>query len=231
MTQHYVVTGTSRGIGLELTRALLAEGHSVSAIARNPEKSAGLSELKKQYVDRLRTFTADVTRDDDVKRVAQELTESGAIDVLINCAGTFLDYHDDFLSIDFKKILQSLETNTLGPMRVTRALLPLLQKSKRAKVVHITSLMGSIGDNTGGGSYAYRMSKAALNMFMKSFSVDFPSLITLVVHPGWVKTDMGGSQAPVLPRDSARGILNVIQRAEREQSGKFFDFEGDELPW
>ena len=91
--------------------------------------------------------------------------------------------------------------------------------------------MGSIADNEGGGSYAYRMSKTALNMFAKSFSRDYPSITTLVIHPGWVKTDMGGENAPTTATESAAGILKVIQDATPAKSGHFYDFEGDELPW
>ena len=116
-------------------------------------------------------------------------------------------------------------------MRVTRAFLPHLRQSAQPKLIHITSLMGSIADNESGGYYGYRMSKAALNMFNKSFAIDYPEVISLVVHPGWVKTDMGGPQAPLPPEIAVRGILSVVNRATTKQTGKFFDYEGNELPW
>jgi NAD(P)-dependent dehydrogenase (short-subunit alcohol dehydrogenase family) len=91
--------------------------------------------------------------------------------------------------------------------------------------------MGSIGDNSSGGSYGYRMSKAALNMFHKTFSIDFPQITSLVIHPGWVQTDMGGANAPTSVEKSARGILRVIEKASPRDSGDFLDYEGDRLPW
>jgi NAD(P)-dependent dehydrogenase (short-subunit alcohol dehydrogenase family) len=231
MALRYVITGAGRGIGLELTRQALERGVEVVAVVRDPAKSKELQTLAREREGLLRLVQADVTQWADVETLAREVSKSGSIDVLINNAGAFLDGEDDFRNLELNKVARSFEVNSIGPMRVTQALLPLLEKSKDPKVVHITSLMGSIADNSGGGSYGYRMSKAALNMFMKSFANDFPAITTLVIHPGWVQTDMGGSQAPVHVRDSAKGILDVIGKATRKESGRFFDYEGDELPW
>src|SRR5262249_2933625 len=121
--------------------------------------------------------------------------------------------------------------NSVVPFEMTQALLPYLKKSKQPKVIHITSLMGSIEDNSSGGYYAYRASKAALNMINKSLTRDHSWLTSVVMHPGWVQTDMGGPQAPTSTRDSAQGIWQVINGLGSEKSGHFYDFKGKELPW
>ena len=116
-------------------------------------------------------------------------------------------------------------------MRVTKAFLPLLAKSSRPIVANITSLMGSISDNGSGGSYAYRISKAALNMFSKNLSLELRNGIVLSLHPGWVKTDMGGASAPTEKRDSAAGLIRVIRESNPEQTGGFYNFRGETLSW
>jgi len=127
--------------------------------------------------------------------------------------------------------MQSYQINTIAPFLMTKELLPLLKKSKAAKAVHVTSKMGSIDDNTSGGYYGYRSSKSALNMINKSLSIDNPWLSTIVIHPGWVKTDMGGSGAAVEVADSASGIWKVINNLTTKDSGQFFDFTGKKINW
>lgn len=117
------------------------------------------------------------------------------------------------------------------PLLITKSLLPKLKESKRPVALEITSQMGSIADNTSGGSYSYRASKAAMNMLFKSLSVDEKWLTTLLVHPGWVQTRMGGEKAPTTPRESAKGIWNLIDKAHPSQSGSFLTFRGESLPW
>jgi NAD(P)-dependent dehydrogenase (short-subunit alcohol dehydrogenase family) len=232
--RQFVVTGASRGIGLELVSQALGatgEGNSVFALARDPASSPGLQSLLKKYPDSLRVFACDVTSEADTRRAAQELGAETVVDVLINNAGAYLDSDEDFEELSMERVLESLAVNSVSPMRVTRAFLPLLKRSKSAKLANITSLMGSIDDNTSGGSYGYRMSKTALNMFTRSFSRDYPSIVALTIHPGWVRTRMGGESAPTEADESARGILKVIAGATGKESGRFYDFEGDELPW
>jgi NAD(P)-dependent dehydrogenase (short-subunit alcohol dehydrogenase family) len=116
-------------------------------------------------------------------------------------------------------------------MRVTKAFYPLLNKSEHPVIANITSLMGSIEDNSSGGNYAYRMSKAALNMFTKTLSVEFKKAVVLSLHPGWVKTDMGGSGATTETSESAAGLLKVIRESSPKSSGHFFNFKGQPLHW
>ncbi|MBS1961517.1 MAG: SDR family oxidoreductase [Bdellovibrionales bacterium] len=217
-----VITGASRGIGAEFVRVLLAEGHEVHAVTRNADRLAEFTKEKNLHVHAI-----------DLENVAGPETLSRAlegrpIDLLINNAGMYAT-DASLAKLKFDDVRTSFEVNTILPMRVCQALLPNLNKG--AKVAQITSLMGSIADNGSGGSYAYRMSKTALNMFNKCFAIERPDLTTVVLHPGWVQTDMGGKQAPTTPKQSVAGMLKVIGGLKTSDTGKFYDFEGDELPW
>lgn len=220
-----LITGASRGIGLELTRIGLEKGHEVMAVARDPGSSKGLQELNKKSGEKLRTLAVDVAEEAAAQRLREAVQAWGSLDLLINNAGVYMK---DETAKDF---LQSFRVNSIAPFLITRELLPLLKKSALPKVIHITSQMGSIADNTSGGSYAYRSSKAALNMINKSLTVDQPWLTTAVLHPGWVQTEMGGAGAPVKPRESAEGLWNVIESLSAETTGSFLTFQGQELPW
>jgi NAD(P)-dependent dehydrogenase (short-subunit alcohol dehydrogenase family) len=218
-----LITGTSRGIGLELTRQALQRGDSVIAIARKPESSKGLSELKSEFGEKLRIVAVDVTAEDAPHKVAEVVGKD--LDILINNAGVLLEGES---SQDF---LQSFRVNSVAPFLLTKALLPALKKSSQPRVIQITSKMGSIDDNESGGYYAYRASKTALNMINKSIAADNPWLTTIVVHPGWVKTDMGGQAAPTQPDRSAKGIWDVALSLKPAQSGMFFEYTGQEIAW
>jgi NAD(P)-dependent dehydrogenase (short-subunit alcohol dehydrogenase family) len=223
MSQRFLITGANRGIGLELARQLVAAGHSVVATARKP---SGLeSKLKGNSL----IYPLDVGSPESIGELAGRL--DGPIDVLINNAGVIGDGDTGFETASPEKIMESFTVNALGAFRVTQALLKHLERGTKPKVVNITSQMGSIADNKSGGYYGYRMSKAALNMFTKSLAVDFPKWTVLCLHPGWVQTDMGGREAPVSPEDSARGLIKVIEKAGTSESGRFFNFRGEELPW
>lgn len=218
-----LITGTSRGIGLELTRQALQRGDSVLAVARKPESSQGLNELKKQFGDQLQLLAIDVTDENAPQKISEFVGKD--LDVLINNAGVLLE------GVAPKDFMESFRVNSVAPFLLTQALLPALKNSRAPKVVQITSKMGSIDDNAGGGYYAYRSSKTALNMINKSLSVDNPWLMTIVIHPGWVQTDMGGSAAPTPPERSAQGIWQVTLNLKPENSGMFFEFTGKEIAW
>lgn len=220
-----VVTGASRGIGLELTRLGLENDGRVLAVARKPEESKGLQDLSKKFPGQLQLVSADLLKDGAAHSVAAQLEDWPHVDILFNNAGILRQGTavDDFM--------QSFLVNSVSPFLMTQALLPWLKKSRAPRVVNITSLMGSVQDNASGGYYAYRSSKAALNMINKSLSQDHDWLTTIVMHPGWVKTDMGGAGAPTEARESAMGIWKVTAGVTRDASGRFFDFRGKELPW
>ncbi|HXH74241.1 MAG TPA: SDR family oxidoreductase [Bacteriovoracaceae bacterium] len=219
-----VITGTSRGIGLELTRHALIKGHKVLAIARKPQDSHELMQLKNESKN-LILLQLDLDVENAEQKIAQAVKDWSCVDVLINNAGI---YSDDKSRKDFEL---SFLTNSIMPLFVTRALLPMLKKSSRPVSLQITSQMGSIQDNTSGGSYSYRASKSALNMFFKCLSIDETWLISLLVHPGWVKTRMGGNGAPLSAVDSSAGIWKLIENADAGQNGSFLNYRGEKIPW
>ncbi|MCB0349869.1 MAG: SDR family oxidoreductase [Bdellovibrionales bacterium] len=227
---NFLITGAGRGIGLELTQFALEAGHNVYAIVRNPENARTLNTVKSDHAEKLIIFKGDVSSETDLQAINDELGDT-PIDVVINNAGVMLDGDEDFSKLTQEQLIDTFKVNTFAPILVTQVFLPQLKKSTNAKVINITSRMGSISDNSSGGHYAYRMSKAALNMFSKSFAIDFPQVITLTLHPGWVKTEMGGAQAPLLPRESARGLFKVITEADTTKSGHFLDYQGKEIGW
>lgn len=225
-----VITGANRGIGLELARQTLERGHLVIAGVRTQHLSAELEKLAKNHLDQLKIHDLDVQSDPSVLRFADHLNIDH-VDLLINNAGIYLSNDGKSTETPAHHIMETLNTNSLGPIRVTQALAPLLRKSKHPRVANISSLMGSVADCTSGGSVAYRMSKTALNMFTKVLAIDEKSWTVITFHPGWVKTRMGGEQAPVEPKESAAGILRVLEKTSARDSGRFLNYKGDELPW
>ncbi len=228
---HYLITGANRGIGRELARQLLARGEQVSATAREPEKATELQALGEAAGGRLRVFRCDVGSDASARELGAALGET-AIDVVINNAG-ILGEMASLETMDLAAALHTMDVNAFGPIRVSRAVLPMVRRGSRKCLVHITSGMGSIGDNTSGGAYGYRMSKAALNMASKSMSVDLLSegILSVVVNPGWVKTDMGGQGASLPVETSAGNILALVERLTIKDTGAFFNHTGAKLEW
>lgn len=217
----YAITGANRGIGLEMTRQLIERGDTVVALCRQP--SAELEALGARVVDGV-----DVTSD-EVVAAARESLEGTDIDVLVNNAGLLT--RESLDDLDFDQIRRQMEVNALGPLRVTAALLGSLHAG--SKVVLITSRMGSIEDNTSGGRYGYRMSKAALNMAGMSLARDLAErrIAVGILHPGFVRTDMTGHQGMVDPSESAANLIQRIDELSLESSGTFWHANGEVLPW
>ncbi len=220
-----LVTGANRGIGLELARQLSEAGHQVIGTARKPEQATELKELG------ARVIQLDVTDADSVAAMAAAL-EGVEIDLLINNAGTGGQTPGSFADTDFERVKMTYDVNSLGPMRVTQALLPNILASGAKTIVHMSSTMGSISRNSG-GYYGYRSSKAALNMLNSSLAAELKTqgVTSVVMHPGWVKTRMGGAGAAITPEVSVSGMVKVIEALEPEQTGGFYDYQGNELPW
>lgn len=218
------ITGVARGIGLALTAEALQRGHTVYGVARNPEGSEALLKLRQKYPS-LQLLKLDLTEEGASERLEMELTALESIDVVINNAGV---YEKGVERDSFRK---SFEINSFVPFMVAQTLLPKLKRSRSPKLVSISSTMGSIEENTSGGSVAYRASKAALNMINKCLSLEHDWLVALVMHPGWVQTDMGGTSAPTTTEESSQGIWRVIEELEKKDSGGFRDYQGRELPW
>ncbi len=225
-TAHTVlITGANRGIGLELARQYAAAGWHVIGTARKPAAADELDAIAAKVVQ------LDVTDPASIERMARDLADT-PIDVLINNAGIQpLMWKLD--EIDFEAFDRALDVNLTGPVRVTRALLPNVRAGQLKKIVNVTTNLSSIADNTDGGFYGYRESKAGLNMFTKSIAVELApeGFICIVMHPGWVKTDLGGPQAPLEVEESASGILHVIDSLTPADNGTFKTYAGEQMPW
>lgn len=215
------ITGASRGIGFELARQYRERGDRVVAACRTA--SAALRELGVEVVE-----AVDVTDDASVEALVEAL-DGRRIDVLVNNAGILSD--ESLQDLDFDRMRRQFEVNSLGPLRVTAALRQNLGTG--SKVAIITSRMGSIADNTSGGRYGYRMSKAAVNMAGRSLAHDLrgAGVALAILHPGFVRTDMTGHQGLVDPPDSAAGLIARIDQLNLENSGSFWHANGEELPW
>ena len=220
-----LITGANRGIGLELARQYSAAGWRVIGTARKPESAQELNALGAEIMQ------LDVTNPVSTEQLSREL-DTRPIDLLINNAG-ILPMMPALEGIDMDDYERVMDVNTLGPVRVTRAVLPNLRSGRLRTIVNITSILGSIGENSSGGFYGYRESKAALNMFTKSLSADLgPEGFTcIVIHPGWVQTDMGGPSAPTTVQQSVQGIRRVIDGLSSADNGTFWSFEGKQFPW
>ena len=225
-----VITGANRGIGLGLTKVFLSENHNVIATTRNPENSTDLLNLKKNYSETLDIIDLDLTNEYSITKFAKNIPFE-FIDILVNNAGFMEKTNSSFTSLDISEVSKTIEINTLGPMKITQVLMNKLLNNSNSKSIFITSKMGSIADNHGGSYYSYRMSKTALHMFCRSLSIDYPTITSMVIHPGWVKTDMGGPNAMISIQESCVGLTRVILEATKSSSGKFIDFKGNDLPW
>jgi len=228
-----VVTGTNRGIGFALTKELLSRGHEVHATARNPEQATGLKGLKEKFGDKLQIYQLDIADHQSVKRFAEELTAE-RIDLLINNAG-IMDKGNRFPNISMADVEEVVKVDALAHLDVTLALVDKLKHGINPKIVNITSILGSIElvKDFGTDAYGYRIGKAALNMISRLLAFDLMhyGISVYAVHPGWVRTRMGGEAAPILPEESARGIIDTVSKLTINDSGGYFDWQGRRLPW
>ena len=227
-----LITGANRGLGFEFARQYLSDGWQVYAASRDPSSASELRRLADTSDQKLRVIALDVTDSASIKAAAAEL-DGQAIDLLLNNAGVGGVRGETIGNIDYEAWAKVLHANTLGPMRVSEAFVDHVARSKRKLIVTLTSGMGSIADNTSGGSIAYRSSKAAVNMVMRSLAIDLaPRGITCaVVNPGWVLTDMGGPHATMSPPESVARLRRLIENLGPAHSGKFFNHDGREYAW
>lgn len=222
-----VITGANRGIGLAFARSFAADGWRVYGCCRQPDKARELKDLAGEVtVHRL-----DVTDGLQVAGLARELA-SQPVDVLLNNAGIY-GSRAGFGETDYDVWPQVFQVNVMAPLRLAEHFVEQVARSERKLIVNISSRMGSTGENTSGGGYVYRSSKAAFNMVAKSLSIDLAGRdITVVMfHPGWVQTDMGGANATVTAGESVAGMRAVIERLTATDNGRFFTYDGTEIPW
>lgn len=223
------ITGTNRGIGLEFTKQYTEAGWDVLACCRKPAAASELNALAAKHAN-IKIFALDVSDFKQVDALARQLKDV-AIDVLINNAGV---YPSGGLTDDaVDNWLASFKVNSIAPLKIATAFTPHIAKSQLKKLVTLSSKMGSIVDNTSGGSYMYRSTKTAVNMVMKSLSIDLkPSGIAVAtLHPGWVETDMGGPNALINTQTSVTGLRKVIDNLSLENTGKFIAYDGKEIGW
>lgn len=226
MTRHVVVTGANRGIGLGLVRLLASRGERVTGTARDLDGAGALRATG------ARVLPLDVTSTESVASLARALGDE-PVDALVNNAGAAARWGGGVEGVDLDECARLFRVNALGAIAVTQALLPHVRRGVGRTILHVTSMMGSIGDNTSGGSYGYRMSKAALNMASRSMAIDLRGerISSFVVHPGWVKTDMGGPGATVEVDDCVAGIAALLDGDAMARSGRFFHYLGHEAPF
>lgn len=227
-----LITGANRGLGLEFTRQYAADGATVIACARNPKTADELNALAKDSEGRIRVEALDVTNGQAIARLAVKL-EDETIDLLINNAGIMGPAADQSLDMaDYDQWTATLETNVIGVHRVSTAFLPNLRKAGRPVIIAISSGLGSI-EEASGGLYAYRTSKAGVNMVMRAMANDLreDAIIAVPLDPGWVQTDMGGARAPTPVDKAVADMRGVIGDLRLEQSGRFMRYDGGETPW
>ena len=227
-----LITGANRGLGFEFARQYLADGWQVYAACRDPVSASELRRLAEDSGETLRILAMDVTDPASIKAAAEEL-DGQTIDLLLNNAGILGPRGQTIGNIDYEAWAKVIDVNTMGPTRVSEAFVDHVARSDRKLIVTLTSGMGSLADNTSGGSIAYRSSKAAVNMVMRSLAIDLAprGLTCVVVNPGWVQTDMGGANATLTPVESVTALRRLIDTLGPAQSGKFFNYDGREYAW
>ncbi len=228
-----LVTGSNRGLGLEWVRQYAREGARVYATCRFPEQAEALRAVAREH-EGVSLHRLDVTRPDEVADVAEEF--SGApLDLLVNNAGIYREQwgRDRLGSIDYGDWLETYAVNTLGAMRVSEALIGHLARGENPLIVAVSSHMGSIAEIGAPNDYAYRSSKAALNAAMKGLSLEVAGrgVGVLLLHPGWACTRMGGEGAPIPVEVSVTGMRERVEEFSLERSGRFFNYDGREIPW
>ncbi|XP_016122954.1 C-factor [Sinocyclocheilus grahami] len=244
-----LITGASRGLGLQMVRQLLYSPNrpqKIIATARNPAAAQELQELAKSHPN-VHVLPLDVTSDSSVDAAVQSVESivgTDGLNCLINNAAINMTSELDTVTRD--AMMKTYESNTVAPLFMTKAFLPLLRRAaaegsdmgiQRAAVINVSSVLGSVQLNWGEGasykSYAYRTSKSALNMVTRCLAMDLEAekILCVALHPGWVRTDMGGPTAPLSPEESISSVLSVISELTEKHHGGYVDYTGKSLPW
>src|SRR5687768_10348647 len=228
-----LVTGANRGIGLEFVRQFLARGERVFATSRRAAQAHELTKLALAFPGRLTILPLDLAKPATIVELEKELhLVTDALDVLVNNAGMLVS-GERWGAIEAKSLTESFATNAMGPLLVTQAMTPLLERGTEPRVVSVSSSLGSLARCEAFGTPSYSTSKAALDMAMRQAAHALaPRGITVaLLSPGWVRTDMGGEKAQLEPTDSVRGMIAVIDALRPTDAGRFIDHEGQPVPW
>ncbi len=223
-----LITGANRGLGLEFTRQYAADGWRVIATCRDPLKAQGLAPLQGD----VEVHTLDITDNAQIQALAKALKKE-PVDLLLNNAGVYGPKPVKLGGVDYAVWADVMRINAMAPLKVSECFLDHLVAGRQKKIVTISSKMGSMKDNEAGGGYIYRSSKAALNAVMKSLSIDLKSrgITVALLHPGWVRTDMGGPSGLIDAEESVTGMRRVIDGLSMAATGCFYNYDGSEIPW
>jgi len=226
-----LVTGANRGLGIEFVEQYLNEGNEVIATYRNENSSMDLIEMGNERSN-LKLLQLDVSSNKSLNSFAENLGDS-PIDIFINNAGVYGPRNSSFGNVDEENWIPAIKINAIAPILLTQLIIKNIRSGADKKLIYITSKMGSIDDNKGGGAYVYRSSKTALNAVVKSLSVDLENegIVVALIHPGWVKTDMGGPNALIDKETSVRGMTEVISNLDISSTGNFYNYDGSIIPW
>lgn len=233
-TRHVLITGANRGLGLEFTRQLLAAGDHVVAACRQPGRASALNSLAGEHPGRLHVLPLDVAQPRSLRELASELPlaigEDGRLDLVLNNAGV-LHAGERFGRLEAANFEDSFRTNALGPLLLVQALATRLADG--ARVANLSSELGSIGSTTRFGTPSYNMGKAAQNMatVLLAHALAERGIVVVALHPGWVRTDMGGARAELEPAEAVAALLGLIAGLAPRDSGRFLDRNGQPLPW
>lgn len=227
-----LITGTSRGIGLEMVRYAMERGWRVFACCRHPHQAEALLKVAALAPERISVHIADLAELATLQALAYELRNE-SIDMLINNAGIYGPDQNQFGGVDVAGWQQAFAINCIAPLKLSEALCELVASSEKKIIACLSSKMASMDDNGSGGSYIYRSSKAALNAVVKSMAVDLKprGIKAVALHPGWVKTDMGGSNAEISTRESVSQMFATLLALSDKDSGRFIDIDGSDIPW
>lgn len=226
-----LITGTNRGLGLEFVKQYLEAGQRVIATARDPGKAAELQALHKQYPQQFSLYALDVASADSRKQFARDIGNQ-PVHLLIHNAGVHGGW-GELGQLNEEEWLRCLHINSIAPVKMVEILRANLNNAEQATVAVLSSKMGSVADNTSGGSYVYRSSKAALNAAVRSLALDLKgeNIKVVLLHPGWVRTDMGGPNGLIDPPASIGGMRRVIDKLTWDQCGSFIAYDGTVVPW
>ena len=231
MKQSVLITGANRGLGLAHVQAFLAAGASVYAAVRAPAEAVELQQLAAKFPS-LKILRYDASDDASAAQLKAQLGDT-PIDLLFANAGANAKTRETLATVEAATMAELFQINSIAPLQLARALIDNVLSSARKIIAFQSSLMGSLQDNSSGGSYSYRISKTALNMAAKNLAEEFRArgLISVALHPGWVRTRMGGDAAPLSIEQSVAGQQALLSKLSTEHNGQFYNWDGTSIPW